>query len=318
MTATGNTKLAVIGAGSVGTSLAYAALIRGSAREVVLYDVNAAKAEAEVLDLAHGTPFTGASRIRGGADIDVVADADMVVITAGAKQNPGQTRLDLAATNAGILEKLMPQLLERAPDAVYLLVTNPCDVLTVVAQQIAQLPAGRVFSSGTVLDSARLRWLIAERACIAARSVHAHIVGEHGDTEFPLWSGARIGPTPIREWTDSDGELVFPQSVLDQIRHDVVHAADRVIAGKGATNYAIGLSGTRIVEAVLRDERAVMQVSSVLEGYRGIDGVALSVPSIVGSGGVERVLDVPMDAVELDQLHASAEALRASATSIGH
>jgi len=318
MTVNGKTKLAVIGAGSVGTSLAYAALIRGSAREVVLFDVNEAKAEAEVLDLAHGTPFTGASRISGGGDIDVVAGSDMIVITAGAKQNPGQTRLDLAATNAGILETLMPQLLERAPNAVFLLVTNPCDVLTVVAQQIAQLPVGRVFSSGTLLDSARLRWLIAERAGIAPRSVHAHIVGEHGDSEFPLWSGARIGPTPIREWTDTDGELLFPQSVLDQIRHDVVHAADRVIAGKGATNYAIGLSGARIVEAVLRDEQAVMQVSSVLQGYRGIDGVALSVPSIVGSRGVERVLDVPLDDQELAHLHASAEALRASAKSIGH
>ena len=318
MTVNGKTKLAVIGAGSVGTSLAYAALIRGSAREVVLFDVNEAKAEAEVLDLAHGTPFTGASRISGGGDIDVVAGSDMIVITAGAKQNPGQTRLDLAATNAGILETLMPQLLERAPNAVFLLVTNPCDVLTVVAQQIAQLPVGRVFSSGTLLDSARLRWLIAERAGIAPRSVHAHIVGEHGDSEFPLWSGARIGPTPIREWTDNGGELLFPQSVLDQIRHDVVHAADRVIAGKGATNYAIGLSGARIVEAVLRDEQAVMQVSSVLQGYRGIDGVALSVPSIVGSRGVERVLDVPLDDQELAHLHASAEALRASAKSIGH
>ncbi|QEE61016.1 L-lactate dehydrogenase [Salinibacterium sp. dk2585] len=318
MSASGNTKLAVIGAGSVGTSLAYAALIRNSAREVVLYDVDAAKAEAEVLDLAHGTPFTGASRISGGAEIDAVADADMIVITAGAKQKPGQTRLDLAATNAGILEQLMPQLLERAPNAVFLLVTNPCDVLTVVAQQIAQLPTGRVFSSGTLLDSARLRWLIAERAGIAARSVHAHIVGEHGDTEFPLWSSARIGPTPIREWSGPDGELLFPEAVLDQISYDVVRSADRVIAGKGATNYAIGLSGARIVEAVLRNERAIMQVSSVLQNYRGINGVALSMPSIVGSGGVELVLDVPMDAAEFGHLQASADALRASATSIGY
>ncbi|MFP7834814.1 L-lactate dehydrogenase [Marisediminicola sp. LYQ134] len=316
MTVTGTTKLAIVGAGSVGSSLAYAALIRGSAREVALFDVNGEKADAEVLDLAHGTPFIGSSHITGGGDIDALAGADMVVITAGAKQKPGQTRLDLAATNAGILESLMPQLLERAPDAVFLLVTNPCDVLTVVAQQIAQLPPGRVFSSGTALDSSRLRWLIAERAGIAASSVHAHIVGEHGDSEFALWSGARIGPTPIREWTDSEGEVVFTEPVLEQIHHDVVNAAERVRAGKGATNYAIGLSGARIVEAVLRDERAIMQVSSVLENYRGVDGVALSVPSIVGASGVERVLDVPMDDGELEQLHASADALRDAANAI--
>jgi len=313
-----NTKLAIIGAGSVGSSLAYASLIRNSAREVALYDVNTAKAEAEVLDLAHGTPFTGASRIMGGGDMDVIAGANVVVITAGAKQEPGQTRIDLAGTNARILEKIMPQLVERAPKAVYILVTNPCDVLTVIAQQISGLPAGKVFSSGTVLDSGRLRWLLAERAGVAAQSVHASIVGEHGDSEFPLWSQASIGLTPLREWTDASGAQVFTRDVLDALRDDVVTAAYRVIAGKGATNYAIGLSGARIVESVLRDERAVLPVSSVLSGYRGIDGVALSVPSIVGSRGVERVLDVPMDDGEQELLQRSADALSSTIKTLGY
>ena len=157
-------RLAVIGAGSVGTSLAYAALIRRSASEVILYDIDAAKTEAEVLDLAHGTQFTGTSKVSGGGDISCVAGASVVVITAGAKQKPGQTRLELAGTNVAILESLMPRLLEHAPDAVYILVSNPVDVLTVAAAQIAGLPDGRLFGSGCVLDSARLRWLIAERS----------------------------------------------------------------------------------------------------------------------------------------------------------
>ncbi|SDS03683.1 L-lactate dehydrogenase [Microterricola viridarii] len=312
MTLARSTKLTVVGAGSVGSSLAYAALIRGSAREVVLYDIATARVEAEVLDLAHGTPFTGASRITGGSDIEVTAESDVVVITAGAKQRPGQTRLELAGVNVGILAQMMPRLAELSPNAVFVLVTNPCDVLTAVAERITDLPPGRIFSSGTVLDSARLRWLVAESAGVAPQSVHALIVGEHGDTEFPLWSTATIGQTPLSEWTDAAGALLFPRERLETLTHDVVNAAYKIIEGKGATNYAIGLSGARIVEAVLKDERRILPVSSVLHGFRGIDGVALSLPSIVGAGGVHRVLDMPLDAREEQLLQNSAEALRAS------
>lgn len=312
MTTARSTKLTIVGAGSVGTSLAYAALIRGSAREVVLYDIATAKVEAEVLDLAHGTPFVGSARITGGSDIELVAGSDVVVITAGAKQEPGQTRLELAGVNVGILESMLPQLVALAPNAVFILVTNPCDVLTAVAERITDLPPGRIFSSGTVLDSSRLRWLVAEAAGVAPQSVHALIVGEHGDTEFPLWSAATIGQTPLHDWTDSSGALLFPRERLETLTRDVVHAAYKVIAGKGATNYAIGLSGARIVEAVLADERSILPVSSVLRGYHGIDGVALSVPSIVGAGGVQRVVDTPMDDREDAQLQHSAETLAGS------
>lgn len=309
MTIARSTKLTIVGAGSVGTSLAYAALIRGSAREVVLYDIATAKAEAEVLDLAHGTPFVGSSRITGGSDINLMADSDVIVITAGAKQQPGQTRLELAGVNAGILEKMLPPMVALAPNAVFILVTNPCDVLTALAQRITKLPSGRIFSSGTVLDSSRLRWLVAEDAGVAPQSVHALIIGEHGDTEFPLWSSATIGQTPLSAWTDSSGSLLFPRERLESITHNVVNAAYKVIAGKGATNYAIGLSGARIVEAVLQDERSILPVSSVLHGYRGIDGVALSVPSIVGAGGVQRVLDTHLDDREAELLQHSAQTL---------
>ena len=317
MTARSGSKLAVVGAGSVGTSLAYAALIRGSASHVVLFDVNAAKAEAEVLDLAHGTQFTAAAAtVNGGGDISVTEGADVVVITAGAKQAPGQTRLDLAGTNVRILEQLMTQLLEHAPDAVYVLVTNPCDVLTVAAQKITGLPTARVFSSGTVLDTSRLRWLLAHRAGVSVTSVHASMVGEHGDTEFPVWSGATIGPVPIRDWK-VDGERIFTPGYLTETAREVTQAAYKVIAGKGATNYAIGLSGARIVEALLRSENAVLPVSTVLGGQYGIDGIALSLPSIVGNGGVRAVLETPMDEGELASLHHSAETLRQSLASLG-
>ncbi|KSU70790.1 L-lactate dehydrogenase [Pseudarthrobacter enclensis] len=310
-------KLAVVGAGSVGTSLAYAALIRGSAGTIALYDVNAPKAEAEALDLAHGSQFAAASAaVTGGGDISVTEGADVVVITAGAKQDRGQSRLDLAGTNVRILEQLMPPLLERAPDAVYVLVTNPCDVLTVAAQRISGLPAERVFSSGTVLDTSRLRWLLARRAGVSVSSVHASMVGEHGDTEFPLWSGATIGPVPIRDWT-AGGERVFTPEYLSATAQDVVWAAYKVIAGKGATNYAIGLSGARIVEALLRGDNAVLPVSTVLSGQYGISGVALSLPSVVGRGGVHRVLETPMDDGELAALRHSADTLRATMETLG-
>ena len=309
-------KLAIIGAGSVGSSLAYAALIRNAARDIVLYDINTARVDAEVLDLAHGTPFVGSASVSGGSDLDKIRDAQAVVITAGAKQEPGQTRLELASVNARILRALLPQLVERAPDAVFILVTNPCDVLTVIADELLGLPAGRVFASGTVLDTARLRWLIADAAGVAASSVHATIIGEHGDSEFPLFSAATIGQRPLHEWVDGRGEIVFTRDRLEQLTDDVVNAAQRIIAGKGATNYAIGLSATRIVEAVFRNERSILPVSSVLRGYRGIDGLALSVPSIVGSGGVERVLEIPMDDYEQSRLDSSADALRAALASV--
>lgn len=310
-----NSKVAIVGAGAVGTSIAYASLIRESAREVALFDIQTEKVEAEVLDLAHGTQFTGSSHITGGSSLDVIEGSKVVVITAGAKQQPGQSRLDLVGTNVKILSDLMPKLVERAPEAVFVIVSNPCDVLAVVAQQVSGLPSSRIFSSGTVLDSSRLRWLLAERAGVSTSSVHAMIVGEHGDSEFALWSQARIGPVPILEWQPADG-APFTAVELDQIADDVKNAAYKVIAGKGATNYAIGLSGARIIEAVLRDEGAILPVSSVLENYRGVSGIALSVPSVVDASGVSQVIDVPFSAREEEQFARSAHALRTTLDSL--
>lgn len=311
-----NSKLTVVGAGSVGTSVAYAALIRGSARHVALYDIAAAKVEAEVLDLAHGTQFTGSTEVSGGADVAVAAGSHVVVVTAGAKQDPGQSRLDLAATNARILDSLMPKLLEVAPDAIYVIVTNPCDVLTVRAQQASGLPSRRVFASGTVLDTSRLRWKLAQRAGVSPASIHAHIVGEHGDSEFPLWSRATIGTVPILDW-EADGRPRLTVGELDAIAEEVRTAAYTVIKGKGATNYAIGLSSARIVEAILRDERAVLPVSTVLGGVHGVDGVALSVPSIVSADGAEPIRGLELAPAEREAFQRSAAAVRQVVDQLG-
>ncbi|MBQ3359576.1 MAG: L-lactate dehydrogenase [Microbacterium sp.] len=310
-----NSKLTVVGAGSVGSSVAYAALIRGSARHIALYDIATEKVEAEVLDLAHGTQFTGTSDIIGGSDVSVAAGSHVVVITAGAKQKPGQTRIELADVNAGIIRRMMPQLLEVAPNAVYVIVTNPCDVLTVIAQQETGLPPERIFASGTVLDTSRLRWKLAQRAGVSTASVHAHIVGEHGDTEFPLWSRATIGTVPILEWETPEHPR-FTLAELDEIAVDVRDAAYKVIRGKGATNYAIGLSSARIVEAILHDEHAVMPVSTVLEDFHGIDGVALSVPSIVSASGAVPIRNTSFSDAELALLRGSADALCSAAATL--
>lgn len=309
-------KVAIIGAGAVGTSLAYALLIKRIAGEVALYDLNQAKVEAEVLDLAHGSQFTSPSRIYGGNDLEVVRNSDVVVITAGAKQKPGQTRLELAGVNVEILRDLMPKLVKLAPDAVFLLVTNPCDVLAYAAVKFSGLPANRVFSSGTVLDSSRLRWQLAERTGVSTESVHALIVGEHGDSEFPLWSQCKIGPVALSEWK-AKGQAGISQAELDQIAIDVKNAAYKVIEGKGATNFAIGLSSARIVEAVLRDEGVILPVSSVLSGYLGVSGVALSVPTLVNRSGAAQPVEMHVTAEERAKFHASADALKGSIAALG-
>lgn len=295
-------------------SVAYAALIRGSAGEVALFDIATEKVEAEVLDLSHGTQFTGPS-VAGGSDPSVVDGSDVVVVTAGAKQQPGQTRMELAATNARILESLMPTLVAHAPDAVFVIVTNPADVMTVVAQRATGLPAARIFGSGTVLDTSRLRWRLAQRAGVNTTSVHADIVGEHGDTEFPLWSNARIGPVPILQWRGENPSFTVDE--LDEIAVEVRDAAYAVIRGKGATNLAIGVSCARIVEAVLHDEHAVMPVATVLDDVHGISGVALSVPSVVGANGARPLAETPMSETEEDRLRSSAAAIRAALDALG-
>lgn len=307
--------VAVVGAGSVGATTAYALLVRGAARRVALYDVNRAKVEAEVADLSHGLAFVPRTEISGGDDVEVCRGARVVVVTAGAKQHPGQSRMELAESTIGLTRTLMPPLLEVAPDAVYLMVTNPVDVVTYAALRFSGLPPEQLFGSGTVLDSARLRHEIAQRIGVAEQSVHATVVGEHGDSEFPLWSAASVGGAPLLEWEQATGRL--GEAERAEIAEEVVTAAYRIIAGKGATNYAIGLAATRIVEAVLRDERRVLPVSTLLDDYHGISDVCLSVPTVVDAGGAVQRLTVPFNDDELGRLRASSSSIRDTATRFG-
>ena len=310
------TKIAIVGAGSVGATIAYACLVRGVAKDIALFDVNASKVEAEALDLNHGLQFVPMATLEGSADFEICRDADVVVITAGAKQKPGQTRMDLAGANAAICKDMIPRLLKVAPDAILLLVTNPVDVITYVTMKISGLPRERVFGSGTVLDSSRFRYLIAKRLKVAVQNVHAYIAGEHGDSEIPLWSSASVGNVPLHEWAvQGHGKL----SVRDrtEIFQNVKNAAYQIIQGKGATNYAIGLATARILEAILHDESRILPVSSLLKDFHGIGDVCLSVPCIVNRRGVEPPLPIPLNEAEVAGLRNSADTIRNTIRDLG-
>ncbi|MGV9712204.1 L-lactate dehydrogenase [Gordonia sp. NPDC003424] len=312
-----NTKMAIIGAGAVGTAVAYSSLIRGVARTVAMMDINKAKVEAEALDMSHGLEFIPRADILGSDDIEVCRDADVVVFTAGAKQKPGQSRLELAEATIGLTQKIMPGVLKVAPNAIYIMVTNPVDIVTYAALKYSGLPSNQLFGSGTVLDSSRLRFLIAQYTGVAVQNVHAYIAGEHGDTEIPLWSTASIGGLPLLEWQPLPGHEPLDEKARNEIHHEVVHAAYKIIEGKGATNYAIGLAATRIVEAVLDDEHRILPVSTVAEGFAGLEDVCLSLPSLVDRNGASRRLEIPLSADERAGLMKSAETLRGMQSKFG-
>ena len=309
-------RIAVIGAGAVGATIAYACLIRGVGKSIALYDLNATKVNAEVLDLNHGLQFVPMASVEGSADLEVCRDADVIVVTAGAKQKPGQTRMDLASANTAICRDLIPKLLVVAPGAVLLMVTNPVDVMTYVTLKISGLPRNRVLGSGTVLDSSRFRFLIAQRLKVAVQNVHAYIAGEHGDSEIPLWSSADVGNVPLHEWAvQGHGKLTVRDRT--EIFQNVKTAAYQVIEGKGATNYAIGLATSRILEAILHDESRVLPVSSLLSKYQEIDDVCLSVPCIVNRSGVGPALPIPLNAAELSGLQNSAAQIKEVIRAVG-
>lgn len=311
-----STKVSIVGAGSVGSTLAYAGLMRGFARNVALFDINKAKVEAEALDLAQGIQFMPEARIQGSNEVEVCADSDVVVITAGAKQQPGQSRMELAEATISLMDKIIPPLIKVSPDAIYILVTNPVDVVTYAALKASGMSPAQMFGSGTVLDSSRLRYRVAQECAVAVGNVHAYIAGEHGDSEVPLWSSATIGGVPLTEWHDKDGKVIMTPELRDQIRREVKESAYKIIEGKGATNYAVGAAGARIVEAVVRDQNRVLPVSTLID-YPGVGEVCMSLPAVVGRQGIDHRVDVPLDAEETAGLEKSARRIREVAEKFG-
>jgi L-lactate dehydrogenase len=309
--APGRTKIAIVGPGNVGVTLAYACLIRGTGKTIALYGRHPDRVRAEVLDLSHGLQFVPMATVAGSDDIEVCRNADILAIAVGTIPQPGQTRLDLAGSAVAICRDLLPRLLQVAPDAIVLLLTNPVDVVTYAALKILGLPASRVLGSGTVLDSSRFRSLIAQHCGVAVQNVHAYIAGEHGDSEIALWTSATVGGVPVLRWDDP----VIPAlgaAGRDAIVRQVVDAGYEIIRGKGYTNYAAALAGARIMEAILYDEHQVLPVSSLLDGYAGIRDVCLSVPCVVNRTGVQRVLPVPLSDEEKQGLQQSARAVRSA------
>ncbi|WP_129583306.1 L-lactate dehydrogenase [Actinomyces mediterranea] len=310
-------KIAIIGAGAVGTAVAYACAMRGDARNIVLQDINKAKVEAEALDIAHGIQFTPCGSVEGSDDVEIVRGSDLVIITAGAKQLPGQSRLELAESTIGLMKKIVPNLQNVAPDARFMFITNPVDVVTYAALKITGLPRNQVFGSGTVLDTSRLRYLVSLQTGVATQNIHAYIAGEHGDSEVALWSSAEIGNIPLTRWGQTVSGVPFDADLRKSIAEEVVQSAYKIIEGKGATNYAIGLAGANIASAVLRDENRVLTVSTLLENWEGISDVCMAAPTLVDRNGAGRVLCPPLTLDERDGLTASAARLREVARNLG-
>lgn len=299
-------KIAVVGVGSVGASTAYAVILSGLVNELVLVDVDRQKAEGEAMDLAHGASFVKPINIYAG-DYSDCHDADIIVFTAGANQKPGETRLDLVEKNMKILRESLPHIINTSGDAVLLMVANPVDILTYAALKITGLPPNRVIGSGTVLDSSRFRYIISEQCRVEPRNVHAYVVGEHGDTEVPLWSIANIAGIPVEEFCCRQGA---PCLNREEVSGQVRRAGYEIINRKGATYYAIGLAVKRICESIIRDENSILTVSGLLEGQYGIADVCLSLPSLVNRDGRTRVLSVPLAPDEEKALRHSAGVLK--------
>ena len=301
-------KVVVVGAGSVGTSYIYALLQTGLASEIALIDLDAQRVEGEVMDLSHGLPFIPPVSVKAGRYADC-ADAALIVVTAGARQTPGQSRIELIQKNADIIKSICGQIQDQNPTAVVLMVSNPVDTLTQVALQGLSLPRTKVIGSGTVLDSARFKYLLSRHCGIDARNVHAYILGEHGDSEVPAWSMTHIAGIPIREYCEICHVCDYPQhhkEIAEQVRNSAYHIIDY----KGSTYYGIGLSLLRITAAILRNERSVLTVSTYLEGEYDLSDICLSVPCIVGEAGVERIVDAHLEPAEQEQLERSAQILR--------
>lgn len=301
-------KAAIVGCGFVGSSIAFSLMQRGIYSELVLIDANMAKAEGEAMDLSHGLPYTASMDIYSG-DYKDVEDCSLIIITAGANQKPGETRLDLIEKNVGILKSIIPRITATKFEGILMVVANPVDVLTYAALKISGYPKERVFGSGTVLDTARLKYLLGKHLDVDSRSVHATIIGEHGDSELPVWSAANVSGIELNHFCELRGHFDHDAS-MERLYEDVRDSAYDIIERKGATYYGIAMAVARIAECIVKDEHAVLPVSAVLEGEYGLFGLALSIPSVIGKTGIEKVLEIPLSEKESASLQASAAQLK--------
>jgi len=302
-------KVVIVGAGAVGSTFAYALAQHGLADEIALVDLNRELVKGQVLDLAHGLPFFPAVHIVEGKSSDY-ADAHVIVITAGAKQRPGETRLELLQRNAAIIEGIVDDIIAQGSHAVIVIVSNPVDVLTYIAHRRSGWPRGRVIGSGTVLDSARLRYLLSQNCDVDVHNVHAYILGEHGDSEFVAWSMTHLGGIPIDEYCPTCHKCSDWRARRDEIEEAVRQSAYHIIDYKGATYFAVGLALVRIVGAILRNRKSVLTVSTVLDGEYGLTDVSIGVPSVVSQSGVEHIPEAKLPPNELEALQKSASILR--------
>jgi L-lactate dehydrogenase len=301
-------KCAIIGCGFVGATTAFSIVQSGLFSEIVLIDADKKKAEGEAMDLNHGIPFLHSMKIYAG-DYSDLADCYITIITAGGGQKPNQTRLDLVKQNANIYKSIIPQITAVNTEGILLIVSNPVDVMTYVAMKLSGFPSSRVLGSGTVLDTARLKYLLGEHLGVDSRSVHAFIIGEHGDSELPVYSSANISGIDLNGFCNSVNGAC-EKNDLDNIYQEVKNSAYRIIEKKGATYYAIALATTRIVEAIVKNQHSVMPVSCYVEGHYGLSNVCLGIPAILGSNGIEKVLDIPLNDEEMEKLTASAYKLK--------
>lgn len=301
-------RVAVVGAGNVGATFAYSLLISGVTSEIVLIDANSAKAEGEAMDINHAMPMLRPARVWAGSYADC-AGAAVTVITAGSNQRPGETRLDLVHRNVSIFKSIVASVVEHNPNGIILVATNPVDVLSYATWKLSGLPSKRIIGSGTILDTARFRYLISKMFDVDPRSVHAYIIGEHGDSEVPVWSLTNIAGMNINDYCAMN-HMQCQQEQLDDAFVQTRDAAEHIIQRKGATYYAIASGLTRIVEAILRDESTVLSVSSLINDYYGIEDVYLSLPSILDRGGLERFIRLQLNAEEVEGLRKSANVLK--------
>ena len=301
-------KAAVIGCGFVGSTIAYALMQKGTFSELVLLDANHAKAEGEAMDISHGLPFAHAMDIREG-DYEDIADASVVIITAGANQKPGESRLDLVQKNAVIMRSIIREIKRVKCEGILLIVSNPVDILTQIALEESGFPKERVIGSGTVLDTARLKYLVSEKLKVDSRNVHAFIVGEHGDSELAVWSCANIYGIGLEDFARMRGYRDFEKE-KDELYHAVRDSAYEIIERKGATYYGIGMAAARIAESIVRDSHTVAPVSVSLNGEYGISGLCLSIPAVIGRDGAEQILEINFSEEENRKLRESADELK--------